>query len=79
MLIPADPTTPTSSTRTCRVFKDPKTIWQGLFKKVRLQEACFKDVVVLYRKAHPGPAPSELDIINDEETVSRACGLDGLV
>ncbi|RMZ55559.1 hypothetical protein APUTEX25_000142, partial [Auxenochlorella protothecoides] len=51
-----------------RVFKDPKTIWQGLFKKVRLQEACFKDVVVLYRKAHPGPAPSELDIINDEET-----------
>lgn len=71
--------TPTSPTCTCRVFKDPKTIWQGLFKKVRLQEACFKDVVVLYRKAHPGPAPSELDIINDEETVSRACGLDGVV
>lgn len=50
-----------------RVFPDGTSVAKQLFKKVRLQEACFKDVVVLYRAAVPDkPAPaSEVDIINE--------------
>jgi hypothetical protein len=49
-----------------RTFPGAKSVFKQLFKKVDLREACFKDVIVLYRKAVPdkgGPAPGEFDII----------------
>ena len=48
-----------------RTFPDGKSVLKNLFKKVDLREACFKDVVVLYRKAAPaaGAARGEMDLI----------------
>lgn len=42
------------------------------FKRVSLQEACFRDVVVLYRKAvNPKQAPGEMDLLTNTEPVSQ--------
>ncbi|PSC73998.1 ammonium transporter [Micractinium conductrix] len=50
-----------------RVFPDGMSVVTQIHKKVKLQEACFKDVVVLYRAAVPdAPAPAnEVDIIQE--------------
>lgn len=53
-----------------RTFPTAKSVFQQLFKRVDLREACFKDVIVLYRKAVPekgGPAPGEFDIIRQAD------------
>lgn len=52
-----------------RVFPDGKAILKQLLKKVKLQEACFRDVVVLYRRAVPDkPAPaSEVDVVKEAD------------
>ena len=36
-----------------RVFPDGMSVLRQLFRGVRLQEACFRDVVILYRAAVP--------------------------
>lgn len=41
---------PPSSTP-CRVFPDGMSVLKKFAKKVKLQEACFRDVVILYRQA----------------------------
>ncbi|KAL4427112.1 hypothetical protein ABPG77_001116 [Micractinium sp. CCAP 211/92] len=52
-----------------RVFPDGTSVLKQLLKKVKLQEACFRDVVVLYRKAVPDkPVPaSEVDVVKEAD------------
>ncbi|KAL4459125.1 hypothetical protein ABPG75_013990 [Micractinium tetrahymenae] len=52
-----------------RVFPDGASVLKQLLKKVKLQEACFRDVVVLYRKAVPDkPVPaSEVDVVKEAD------------
>lgn len=53
-----------------RTFPTAKSVFNQLFKRVDLREACFKDVIVLYRKAVPekgGPPPGEFDIIREAD------------
>lgn len=45
-----------------RVFSSPKTILKNFFKTVQLQEACWKDVVVVYRKTVLTEETGEFDI-----------------
>lgn len=45
-----------------RVFSNPKSILKNFFKTVQLQEACWKDVVVVYRKTVSTEAAGEFDI-----------------
>ncbi|GAB4813285.1 hypothetical protein N2152v2_000331 [Parachlorella kessleri] len=50
-----------------RVFPDGPAVLRQFTKKVKLQEACFRDVVVLYRKSKRGRAQAagEFDIIHN--------------
>ena len=52
-----------------RAFPDGLSVFKQLFKKIELQEACFKDVIVLYRKFVPekGIVPGEFDIIHSAD------------
>jgi Protein of unknown function (DUF3754) len=53
-----------------RTFPTAKSVFKQLFKRVDLREACFKDVIVLYRKAVAeagGPAHGEFDIIREAD------------
>lgn len=47
-----------------RTFPTGASVFKQLFKRVDLQEACFKDVIILYRKSVPDGAakPGEFDI-----------------
>jgi hypothetical protein len=47
-----------------RTFPDGRSVLRQLFKKVELREACFRDVVVLYRAA-----PASLAAANENEVV----------
>lgn len=46
-----------------RVLKDGVSTLKTFFHKVRLQEACFEDVIVIYRKSDLTLQTSELDIL----------------
>lgn len=37
----------------CSVFPDGASVLRQFFKTVKLREACFRDVIVLYRLAVP--------------------------
>ena len=52
-----------------RMFPTGGSVLKKLFKRIDLKEACFKDVVVLYRKATPIGAvvPGEFDIIHEAD------------
>lgn len=52
-----------------RTFPDGKSVMGKLMKRVELREACFKDVVVLYRKAAPNAAVAqgEMEIVKDAD------------
>lgn len=52
-----------------RVFPDGRSVLRSFFKKVSLQEATFRDVVVMYRRAVPDKAAAadEMDIIRDTD------------
>ncbi|KAI3424110.1 hypothetical protein D9Q98_009471 [Chlorella vulgaris] len=52
-----------------RVFPDGMSVFRKFFKKVKLQEACFRDVVILYRTAYPDtPMPvSEVDVVKEAD------------
>lgn len=52
-----------------RVFPDGLSVLKQFFKTVKLREACFRDVIVLYRLAVPDtPAPAnEIEIIKEAD------------
>ncbi|EFN53569.1 hypothetical protein CHLNCDRAFT_136731 [Chlorella variabilis] len=52
-----------------RVFPDGMSVLKKFAKKVKLQEACFRDVVILYRQAvsDKGPAATEVDVIKEAD------------
>jgi len=52
-----------------RAFPNGKSVFQQLLKKVDLREACFKDVIVLYRKSVPNGKVQrqEMDLIKDAD------------
>jgi hypothetical protein len=52
-----------------RTFPDGASVLRGLFRSVELREACFRDVVVLYRRALPaaGVKPGEMDVVRDAD------------
>lgn len=56
-----------------RTFPNAKTTFKSLLKKVSLQEACWKDVVVVYRKASAANSRGELDLVSniDENILKR--------
>jgi hypothetical protein len=51
------------------VFPDGLAVLKQFFKTVKLREACFRDVIVLYRLAVPDtPAPAnEIEIIKEAD------------
>lgn len=47
-----------------RAFPYGLTVFKQLFKPITLQEACFKDIIVVYRKAiSPQNAPGQFDLL----------------